>query len=147
MRKEKILKDFMKKLSKSVSKYSRWDWMIFEMDVMFASLLLAKVIPFLLVWIPVWVYFIVFILPYTYLLRKFFTQEKKIIKSNIVKKFSDLVSKFKIFEWSIYKFCIFGFTLMLASWAPVLLELNWLIYAIVVVALTGYFYAHLFSEK
>lgn len=147
MKKVKLFKDFMKKVSKSVSKYSRWDWMAFEMAVMMMALLLAKIIPFLMTGVPVWVYFVIFVLPYTYLLREFFSKENKVNTKNIVKKFSHVASKFEVFDWTAYKLCILGFSLLLASWAPVLLELHWAIYAGVVLALTVYFYAHVFSEK
>jgi hypothetical protein len=143
----KLVKIFMTKLSRSVSKFSRWDWMVFEIALMMFSLLLAKAIPSLITGVPVWVYFVLFILPYTYLLRDFFSKANKISTENIVKKFSHLASNFEVFDWAAYKVCIFGFSLMFASWVPVLLELHWVIYIVVVLVLSLYFFAHIFSEK
>lgn len=143
----KLFKMFMKKLSISVLTFSRWDWMIFEMSVMMMALFLASVIPFLITGVPVWVYFVIFILPYTYLLRNFFSKAKRLNTSNVVSQFSTVASKFETFDWTTYKLCIVGFTLMLVTWAPILAELPWFIYIIVVLILMIYFFAKVFSEK
>lgn len=142
-----FLKNYMQKVSKAVLKFSWLDWSSFEMSVMLFTLFLAVLIPFLTTKVPLWVYFVVFIVPYTYLLWKFFSNVGKLTQKWMIKKLNQTLSKFKIFEWFLYKLCIFWFTLMLVIWAPVLLKLHWIVYLIFYVALSVYLVAHVLHEK
>jgi len=73
-----FLKNYIQKVSKAVLKFSWLDWSSFEMSVMLFTLFLAVLIPFLTTKVPLWVYFVVFIVPYTYLLWKFFSNVGKL---------------------------------------------------------------------
>lgn len=142
----KRLKNYYTKVNKAASKFTRWEWMSFELSVMAFTLMLISLLPALLI-VPVWAYFIIFIVIYTYFLRRVFPKIENLKIKGFVPRFSTIAHEFKYFDWATYKISVMAFTLMLASFIPALAELHWSIYLVVFVALIIYLFAHIFNKK